>query len=68
MSRHDVTEYVEFGNPDDECLPITLCICGAKYEPWDKIISIYDDDPRPMPCCGRKLFFRQVVTVLEVKS
>jgi len=38
----DVTDQVEFGNNDDECLPLHKCVCGKKFDHWDAIISIYD--------------------------
>ena len=62
----DVTNLVDFHNNDDECLPITKCVCGAKFTPWDFFISIYDDDPYRCPLCGKKLFFRLDIRVFEV--
>lgn len=66
----DVTANVEFGNPDDECLPLTRCVCGAEFEPWTNIISIYDDPAfmEPCPKCGRLLYFRATITVYERKG
>lgn len=66
MQTIDVTNKVYFYNPDDECLPITQCVCGKKFEPWSFIISIYDDSPSACPTCGAKLYFRNAVRVYQV--
>ena len=55
----------KFGNPDDESLPLTQCACGATYNLWSLILSVYADDPHEMPCCGRRLYFSQEVHVRE---
>lgn len=55
-------------NPDDESLPLTRCACGVEYKPWNLILSIYHDEPRDMPCCGRKLYFSNRVEIHEVKA
>jgi hypothetical protein len=47
-----VTRHVEYGLPDDEHLPITKCVCGAKIA--DKC-----------PECGRGLYFSIAITVYE---
>lgn len=62
----DVTNQIEFGESDGESLFITKCVCGEEFGTWDFIISIYDDDPYSCPKCGRKFFWRQLVTVFEV--
>ena len=62
----DVTAQVDFGNSDDECLPITKCVCGTKFGHWDFVISIYKDDPYECPECGAKLYFRNAVKVYQV--
>ena len=54
-------------NPDDELLPLTRCLCGAAYEPWEMTISIYPKNATVMPCCGRRLYFRQRIEVLAVQ-
>lgn len=67
MSKHiDVTELVDFDNPDDESLPMTKCVCGEKFPVWNWSISIYDDNPTHCPECGRKFFFRQAIRVYQV--
>lgn len=64
MDDIDVTKLVEFGNNDDECLPITKCICCKKYPPWDNfIISIYKNDSTKCESCGRKFYFRNTIKV-----
>jgi DNA-directed RNA polymerase subunit RPC12/RpoP len=66
MNSIDVTKQVKFGNNDDECLPITKCICGQKFDVWDFIISIYKDDPTVCPNCGIKLYFSNETRVYQV--
>jgi hypothetical protein len=54
-----------FDLPDDELLPLTRCICGVAYKSWEMTLSIYEEDAVPMPCCGRRLYFRQTIEVLD---
>ncbi len=56
----------QFGDPDDEYLPIRRCACGALFDSWSMFISVYKDDPTEMPCCGRRVYFRQTIDVREV--
>lgn len=63
----DVTDAVEFSNNDDECLPLTKCICGAKWSPWSgPILSIYDDSPTECPQCRRRFIFHLGIRVKQV--
>ena len=62
----NVTHLVEFGNSDDEYLPLTQCVCRAKFDLWDETVSIYSDDPWICPKCKAKLYFGSTVTVFEV--
>lgn len=64
----DVTKEVDFGNSDDEALPITKCVCGKEFTTWDFHISIYESDPTPCPECGRKFYFSNSIHVYEVKD
>ena len=64
----DVTAACRFGNPDDELLPLTQCACGARFKAWDVNLSVYEDDPRQMDCCGRRLYFRNGVQILEAAA
>ena len=64
----DVTTQVDFQNNDDECLPLTKCVCGKTFEPWEHILSIYEDSPKECPNCGRKLFFRIGIRVFQVEE
>ena len=64
----EVTDQVEFGGNDDEVLPITKCVCGARFGAWKFYISIYDDTPYPCPVCGRKMYFDASVRVYEVEE
>ena len=70
MSAHGPLEKpdVKLGNPDDEYAPVLKCVCGVSYPMWEQIISIYAADADPMPCCGRRFYFRQTVTVFEVPN
>ena len=68
MKSIDVTELVDFGNPDDECLPITKCICGQDYSMWSETLSIYKEDPWQCSQCGRKYYFGNRVKVYMVEE
>ena len=63
----DVTDLVDFSNPDDEALPITRCVCGQKFQLWEFSISIYPDGAHECPNCRRRLYFSQSIRVYEVK-
>lgn len=63
----DVTNSVDFLNPDDECLLITKCVCGVKFDGWEFNISIYQEDPYECPNCKAKLFFSNGVKVYQIK-
>ena len=65
MKKIDVTNLVEYEGPDDECLPITKCVCGQKFRAWDFIISIYKEDPYECPKCGAKLYFANSIHVYQ---
>jgi len=60
----DITDQVEFGDPDGESLPLTQCACGRKFYPWDFVLTCYPDMAHECNC-GRKLYFRNEVTVYE---
>jgi hypothetical protein len=65
----DVTAQVDFGLNDDEILPLTKCVCGAKWSMWGgPYLSIYRDTPYGCPECGRKMYFRISIRVFEVKD
>lgn len=64
----DVTKLVNFGNSDDESLPITKCVCGKEFNEWEFDISIYDDSPCECPECGAKLYFRNKIIVYQIKE
>ena len=64
-ARKPVTDRVDFENNDDECLPLTKCACGMRYESWEFIISIYRDFATRCDC-GRQLYFRNSIRVYEV--
>ena len=68
MKTKDVTSQVDFHNNDDECLPITQCVCGEKFPAWSFVISIYEDTPKECPNCGAKLFFRLGIQVFQVEE
>jgi len=62
----DVTEQVEFENPDDETLPVTVCICGARFRGWAFTISIDPSTSQECPHCKRSFFFVNQVKVFQV--
>lgn len=64
----NVTSFVEFNNADDECLPLTKCVCGYRFEPWTTIISIYRDTPWECPICRAKLYCSLNVQVFQIVS
>ena len=64
--NEDVTSKVYFGWSDDEFLPITKCVCGAKFEMWEYSISIYKTDAFKCPKCGVGLYFRPSIKVYKV--
>jgi hypothetical protein len=65
----DVTDMVDFGNPDDECLPMTKCVCGHTWEMWGGfMISIYKNNASECPNCHRKLYFRQAIRVYQIEE
>lgn len=66
MKIKNVTKLVSFENPDDEVLPLTKCICGYEFYPWEYIISIYKDDPKKCKYCGAKLYFANSIQVYQV--
>lgn len=68
MTDRDVTALIEFGNNDDECLPVTKCLCGEEFPLWDFIIGYYRDWARECPKCGRKFYFENSVRVYEVSD
>ena len=68
MKTKDVTSQVDFQNNDDECLPITKCVCGKEFSAWSFMISIYEDGAYACPKCGAKLFFRLGIRVFQVED
>ncbi len=61
----DVTELVNHGSNDDECLPLTKCVCGAEFPVWSFFISIYRETPYHCPKCGRGLYFTCEIRIYE---
>ena len=61
----DITDEVEFDLPDDEHLPFTRCACGHRFKPWNFIIGVERDYPKPCPNCGRELYFTIRIKVYE---
>jgi NAD-dependent protein deacetylases, SIR2 family len=64
--KTDITDKVYTGSPDGELVPLNKCACGKEFEYWDFILSIYDDNPKECPNCGRKLFASIQVRVFEI--
>ena len=63
----DVTSSVDFRLNDDELLPLTRCVCGALFQPWDFTLGVYADSPTECPVCGRRFYFSVQIHVYEVK-
>lgn len=61
----DVTDLVDFQLNDDEWLPLTKCVCGARFRVWDFIINSDDERPRECPKCGSGLYFTVAIRVFE---
>jgi len=61
----DITNQCSFGENDDEILPLEKCVCGEEYILWDFVLSIYRENPTVCKC-GRKLYFRNKITIYEV--
>ena len=68
MKYFDITDKVDFGDNDGDYIPITKCICGKKFIPWDFFITTDENDPRKCPNCQRKLLFTINIKVYEVKD
>jgi hypothetical protein len=66
VSRKDVTDLVEVGEPDGECAPLLRCVCGAKFGRWDNVLNIYEDLAHEQGCCERRLYVGIEVRVYEV--
>jgi len=67
-SVNDITVQVCIGTPDDDSCPIRRCACGAHHPAWTVTVGGDPDAAEPMPCCGRRLVFTQVVTVYQVED
>ncbi len=63
----DVTAQTASGFNDDESLPITKCVCGAKFEYWDFFVGLGEDSAAECPKCGRKLCFSVDIRIYEVR-
>ena len=66
MTKEDVTAQVDYGDVDAESLPLTKCVCGARFPAWEEIISIYEEHPWTCPQCGIKLVFANTIHVYKV--
>ena len=64
----DITSQVRFEDPDGETLPVTRCACGREFTPWNFMIGIYASDPYACPACGRRMVFRNSITVYELEE
>jgi DNA-directed RNA polymerase subunit RPC12/RpoP len=64
----DVTDTVEFGEVDDEMLPLRRCVCGQTFLRWTFVLSIYSDGVAECPNCGRKFVFSNKITIYELED
>ena len=62
----DITNECEYGSVYGESLPLLSCACGKRFESWDFILSIYPDMPKECDC-GRKLYYKQDIKIMEVQ-
>ena len=65
MSDIDITNQCEFGFNDKEILQLEKCACGKVFDPW-MLISIYRDIPTQCPRCGRLLYFRVSIKIMQI--
>lgn len=65
MKDINVTKRVKFSDNDGESLPITRCVCGEEFHPWHYYINIDPETSNRCPKCGKKLYFKAVITVYE---
>ena len=63
----DVTAHVDFAANDDESLPLTKCVCEAKFWAWEEMLGVYPDHPWTCPQCGAKLYFSVGIRVFQVQ-
>ena len=63
----DVTDQVDFGDVDAECLPLTECVCGERFRAWDQVLGVYPDRPWVCPKCNTKLVFSNAIKVYQVQ-
>lgn len=64
----DVTTLVKFQENDGESLPLTQCVCGKKFDAWDFILGVYQDNPTRCKDCGREFFFSVEIRVYQVEG
>ena len=67
-SMKDVTDKVQFGLNDDECLPLEKCVCGELFDYWSEVIGIYKEYAWKCPKCGIELIFRPSIRVYSVNN
>jgi len=68
MLDKDITNKVSFGSNDDECLPLTKCVCGREFGLWNFILGIERDYPHQCPNCKRKMYFTINIKVYEIQK
>lgn len=66
--RIDVTKQVDFADVDGEDLPLTKCVCGAKFPTWEEVLGVYDDRPWLCPSCGVNLVFSNDIRVYKLSE
>jgi hypothetical protein len=64
----EVTNSVDFGFNDEELLPVTKCVCGKKFIPWEFSIGLWEEGAAECPECGRMMFFSVEIRVYEVNN
>ena len=66
--RENVLHLIECDVNDGESLPITRCLCGAKFVLWEEIVTMSTDYPWECPECGVKLSFSVDVDIIIWKE
>jgi DNA-directed RNA polymerase subunit RPC12/RpoP len=64
----EITDKVEYGDVDADMLPLHKCVCGIKFPYWEFILNDHVSELQECPNCGRKMFFKHLISVIEVKE
>ena len=68
MGDKDITNDVEFELNDDDCLPLTKCVCGKTFGFWNFVLGMDGEDCSKCPECKREMYFLIKIMVFEKES